>query len=111
LFSDLNIIYFFLQIGRVSNWLRDFSITLYYDQQGTDEYLDVSPEFWSGFQLRPRAAQQTPADCAPNRRRGKAVDHSSLTIVGVDFGVGFHEAIEQYCLTLRVHNFCFSSHL
>jgi hypothetical protein len=34
--------------------------TLYYNQQGADEFLDVTPEFWATYQLLPhaRTAQQ-----------------------------------------------------
>lgn len=55
---------------------KGWQAALYYDQQGSDEFLDVSPEFWTAFQpTRSRAAQrrQPPAQRrSPTRRaRGK----------------------------------------
>jgi hypothetical protein len=38
---------------------KGWPAALYYDQQGADEYLDVTPDFWTGYQPpRPRAAQR-----------------------------------------------------
>jgi hypothetical protein len=45
-----------LYIAATKGW----AAALYHDQQGTSEFLDVPPGFWSGFQPRTRAAQQTP---------------------------------------------------
>lgn len=43
---------------------KGWQAALDYDQQGTDEFLDVSPEFWANFQpTRTRAAQRRPLQC------------------------------------------------
>jgi ribonuclease BN (tRNA processing enzyme) len=56
---------------------KGWPAALYYDQQGADEFLDVSPEFWASFQppSKPRAAQRKPLPprgrSATRRGRGK----------------------------------------
>jgi hypothetical protein len=56
---------------------KGWPAALFYDQQGGEEFLDVSPEFWATFQppQRPRAAQHRPAQTrgrsATRRDRGE----------------------------------------
>jgi hypothetical protein len=56
---------------------KGWPATLYYDQQGADEFLDVTPDFWTSYQPppRPRAAQRGPAQprgrSSTRRGRGK----------------------------------------
>jgi hypothetical protein len=56
---------------------KGWSAALFYDQQGTDEFLDVSPEFWSNYQppARPKTAQrgsyQSRGRSSTRRGRGK----------------------------------------
>lgn len=45
---------------------RGWPAVIYYDQQGADEYLDRTPEFWVGFEPPTRAAQQ------PAKTRGRS---------------------------------------
>jgi hypothetical protein len=55
---------------------KGWPAALYYDQEGADEFLDVSPEFWTSFQPpRTPTAQRQPASqrgrSATRRGRGQ----------------------------------------
>jgi hypothetical protein len=54
---------------------KGWPAALFYDQQGTDEFLDVPPDFWANFHPppRPKAAQQrtVPARGRSSTRRGR----------------------------------------
>jgi hypothetical protein len=49
---------------------KGWPAALYYDQQGADEFLDVTPEFWTSFEPPPRAR-------AVQQRNGRTRGRSS----------------------------------
>jgi hypothetical protein len=73
---------------------KGWPVALFYDQQGGDEFLDVSPEFWETFQppQRLRAAQQTGPDpwtiCyPPGQREVTALTSTYLYIIPCNFNL------------------------
>jgi hypothetical protein len=42
-----------LYTAAITGW----SAALYYNQQGANKFLDVPPEFWSGYQPQPKMVQ------------------------------------------------------
>jgi hypothetical protein len=49
---------------------KGWQAALYYDQQGADEFLDISPEFWANFQRRqPQGPRRSPTRRARGRQQ------------------------------------------